>query len=76
MDNPSLKIEPRYQPAPILPTSGDASILDWLESTGRLIDRDANEVDLNEGEEFEAILGNDDNDFTEDDDDDDFELEE
>lgn len=76
MDNPSLKTEPRYQPAPILPSNGEASILDWLESTGRLIDRDVHEVELNDGEEFEAILGNDDADFTEDDDDDDFDLEE
>lgn len=38
--NPSLKEQPRHKPAPIVTSAQQASILDWLESTGRLVPRD------------------------------------
>lgn len=34
---PSLLEEPADQPARVIPAPQDASILDWLESTGRLM---------------------------------------
>lgn len=79
MDNPSLKIEPRYQPAPVLPSSGEASILDWLESSGRLLARDNNDPDaaIASEEEIDAFLGGEDGGYDDiDDDDDDFDLDE
>ncbi len=77
MNNPSLKVEPRYQPAPVLPSTGEASILDWLENSGRLLPRDGNDPELpGSEEEIEAFLGGDDGGYDDlDDDDDDFELE-
>lgn len=38
--NPSLREQPRHKPAPVLPLRQEPSILDWLESTGRLLPRD------------------------------------
>jgi len=43
--NPSLREDPIDQPAPVLPTKQETSILDWLESTGRLVARDDQTVD-------------------------------
>lgn len=40
MYNPSLREEPRHKPAPVIPTKQQSSILDWLESTGRLMPRE------------------------------------
>ncbi|PSB01937.1 DUF3134 domain-containing protein [Merismopedia glauca] len=39
MKNPSLRQEPIYQSAPVLPLDQKTSILDWLEETGRLAAR-------------------------------------
>ena len=38
--NPALKQQPRYEPAPVIAVQRNTSILEWLESLGRLIDRD------------------------------------
>jgi Protein of unknown function (DUF3134) len=38
--NPALKQQPRYEPAPVIAVQRNTSILEWLESQGRLIDRD------------------------------------
>lgn len=76
MYNPSLRQESRSQTAPIIPLQRDASILDWLEKTGRLLEREGKETDrLNpeEEEEISALMGNEEPDY--DDDDDDMELE-
>jgi hypothetical protein len=69
--NPSLRQVPRNAKAPILPASGESSILTWLEDIGRLRSSDPVEV---KGEEEEAdseeltdLMGNDDS-FDEDDD--------
>jgi Protein of unknown function (DUF3134) len=40
MMNPSLKEEPRSKTASILASGQQVSILDWLDSTGRLVARD------------------------------------
>jgi hypothetical protein len=42
-NNPSLRAEPRYQNAPVIPLKQNTSILYWLESTGRLIPREVQE---------------------------------
>lgn len=37
LSNPALHEEPRYQPTAIVPLKQEESLLDWLESTGRLV---------------------------------------
>jgi Protein of unknown function (DUF3134) len=75
--NPSLREEPRKQVAAAIPSKQESSILDWLESTGRLLARDSNEIEYSTDgdEEISALMGADDNSFDADDDDDDMELE-
>ncbi|MFO0210699.1 MAG: DUF3134 family protein, partial [Pseudanabaena sp.] len=34
MNNPALRVQRRNQPAALIPTQQEVSILDWLESTG------------------------------------------
>jgi hypothetical protein len=70
--NPSLREDPIDQPAAVIPTRHETSILDWLESTGRLLARD--EVPApdytEEGEEIEGLIVDDvpyDDDFDDDD---------
>ncbi|NJR67200.1 MAG: DUF3134 family protein [Leptolyngbyaceae cyanobacterium CRU_2_3] len=73
MHNPALYEVPRNQPAPVIPPQRDASILDWLEGTGRLLSRDAtlgNDYRDDE-EEINALMAGEDNSFEIDDDDDD-----
>jgi hypothetical protein len=67
--NPSLRQVPRDAKAPILPSSGDSSILAWLDSIGRLRSRDVVETipDEAENEEISDLMGNDDG-FDDDDD--------
>jgi hypothetical protein len=36
MDNPSLRREPRYEPAAVIPLKDESGLLDWLKQTGRL----------------------------------------
>ncbi|NJL88131.1 MAG: DUF3134 family protein [Leptolyngbyaceae cyanobacterium SM1_1_3] len=71
--NPSLRQIPRDQPAAIIPLQQNASILDWLETTGRLIPRDPVEVPASDDEEITDLMGNEDN--FEEEEDDDLELE-
>ena len=60
--NPSLRQVPRDAKAPILPSSGDSSILAWLDSIGRLRSRDVVDTipDEAENEEISDLMGNDD----------------
>ncbi|HEY9298268.1 MAG TPA: DUF3134 domain-containing protein [Phormidium sp.] len=77
--NPSLREDPIDQPAAVIPTRHETSILDWLESTGRLLARDeVLPVDyLEEGEEIEGLMAVDEVGYDDDFDDDDIgELEE
>ncbi len=38
--SPSLRQEPRFEPAAVLPITRDTSLIDWLEQTNRLIPRE------------------------------------
>ena len=40
MKSPALISQPRSAPAPLVSVASDKSILTWLETTGRLMDRD------------------------------------
>ncbi|MBE9033181.1 DUF3134 domain-containing protein [filamentous cyanobacterium LEGE 11480] len=77
--NPSLQEKSRQQPAPIIPTERQASILDWLEASGRLLARESSDPEYKDDEaEINALMGSEDNSFEEeeeDDDDDDLDLE-
>jgi hypothetical protein len=73
MRNPALHQQSRKQPASVIPIQRDASILDWLEGTGRLLARENSELELStdEDEEINALMAGEDNSFDIDDDDDD-----
>lgn len=60
--NPSIRQVPRSAKAPILQSSTDSSILNWLEEIGRLRPRDPVEVvpDEPDSEEISDLMGNDD----------------
>ncbi|HEY9845188.1 MAG TPA: DUF3134 domain-containing protein [Candidatus Caenarcaniphilales bacterium] len=56
MNNPSLREEPRSRPATVVSSRQESSILDWLESSGRMLARETQERDpLAEDEEVEEI---------------------
>ncbi|MBW4516516.1 MAG: DUF3134 domain-containing protein [Timaviella obliquedivisa GSE-PSE-MK23-08B] len=70
--NPALHQVPRSQPAAVIPLQRDASILGWLEGTGRMLARDVQDFDYREdGEEITDLMAGEDNSFEADDDDDD-----
>ncbi len=72
MHNPALYEIPRDRPAPVIPPQRNASILDWLEGTGRLLERDTVAADYRDDEEeINALMAGEDNSFEPDDDDDD-----
>ncbi|MEM6425220.1 MAG: DUF3134 domain-containing protein [Cyanobacteria bacterium P01_H01_bin.119] len=76
--NPSLRQIPREEHAAIIPLQQNASILKWLEGTGRLIPRETVEVVKEEkeeadNEEIADLMGND---GFDDDDDDNLEVDE
>lgn len=74
--NPSLRQESRNQRAAVIPMQQESSILDWLESTGRLLARDSADFDyLDDEEEINELMENDGGAFDTDDDDDDLDLE-
>jgi Protein of unknown function (DUF3134) len=75
-NNPALFQVPRSQPASLIAVQRDASILDWLEQSGRLISREANGFDYKDDEEeINELMGAEDNSNSFDDDDDDDSLE-
>ena len=72
--NPSLREEPIDQPASVIPIKQETSILDWLESSGRLLARDEKDPDngdFDDEEEIEQLMGGDEMVYDEDDLDDD-----
>lgn len=73
MYNPSLRQEHRHEPADVIPLKQEISLLDWLESTGRLIARDSQDPSgyLDEEEEISELMAVDEGTFDMDDDDDD-----
>jgi len=71
MENRALRQEPRHKPAAVIPLQRDASILDWLEGTGRLLARDNQEFEYRDDEEeINELMAGEDNSFELDDDDD------
>ncbi|HTL88621.1 MAG TPA: DUF3134 domain-containing protein [Leptolyngbya sp.] len=74
--NPSLRQETRTQRAAIIPMQQESSILDWLESSGRLLARDNADFDyLDDEEEINELMENDTVAYDADDDDDEIEVE-
>ena len=63
MKNPSLRAQPLSELAPVIPPNTKSSILNWLEGTGRLMDREPSEtkVEEEEIEEINALMGDSDN---------------
>lgn len=70
MYNPSLREEPRDQLADVIPLKQETSLLDWLETNGRLLARDV--VDdhgyLDDEEEISELMGVEDSSYDDDDD--------
>lgn len=72
MYNPSLRQSPRHEPAEVIPLKQESSLLDWLEATGRLLARDAQDPDdylLDEEPEISDLMGGDDSPYDDIDDD-------
>jgi hypothetical protein len=61
MLNSPLREEPRNQRAAVIPLKPESSLLDWLQSSGRIIARDVHEPDFSEEEEeiTEFLVGED-----------------
>ncbi|WP_218081525.1 DUF3134 family protein [Anthocerotibacter panamensis] len=60
MRNPTLREEPRYEKAAILPTTHRESILEWLQSKGRVVARQSVETSLlDDEEEIEELFDED-----------------
>ncbi|MEA5508592.1 DUF3134 domain-containing protein [Crocosphaera sp. UHCC 0190] len=74
--NPSVRQEPRYEPAAVIPVKQDSSILNWLEATNRLIPREQEESTSSVEEDAEISDLIDVDDSYDDDDDDTIELDE
>lgn len=72
MLNPSLREIPAHEPADVIPSKQEISLLAWLESTGRLIARDpvnTEAVDyLDDEEEISELMSVDDSVYDDDDD--------
>ncbi|NES81357.1 MAG: DUF3134 domain-containing protein [Moorea sp. SIO2B7] len=69
MYNPSLRQEPRYEPATVIPLKQESSLLDWLEANGRIIPREVQEKvnDIEDDVEISELMDVDDHDFVDDD---------
>ena len=72
MENPALRQVSHSQPAPVIPVQQNASVLNWLENSGRLLARESTDIDFGSNEEeITAMIAGDDNSYDVDDDDDD-----
>lgn len=61
MKNPALLQEARYEPAIVIPLKQEASLLDWLKASGRLIPRESLEKEnLSSEDDLEALIDNED----------------
>ncbi len=61
MKNPALLQEARYEPAIVIPLKQEASLLDWLKASGRLIPREPVEREnLSSEDDLEALIDNED----------------
>ncbi|MEQ8960278.1 MAG: DUF3134 family protein [Coleofasciculus sp. C2-GNP5-27] len=71
MYNPSLREESREQLAPVISVPRETSVLEWLETTNRLLARDPSESDIDDDEEeISELMGVDDNDYEDEEEDD------
>jgi len=61
--NPSLRLIPRHEPADVISTQRDSSLVDWLETLGRMLPRDPSELEkyTEEEEEISELIAVDDN---------------
>jgi Protein of unknown function (DUF3134) len=76
MTNGPLREEPRNQRATVIRSSNEFILLEWLKSTGRLIEREPQESQyLNEVEEISEMIDLDDIPYDHDDDDVEMDLE-
>ncbi|MGI2905898.1 DUF3134 domain-containing protein [Tolypothrix sp. VBCCA 56010] len=58
MLNSPLREEPRNQRAAVIPLKQESSLLDWLQSSNRLIAREVQEADFSSSEDdVEALMG-------------------
>ena len=69
--NPALIQEPRYEPAIVIPLKQEASLLDWLKASNRLIPREVIEVEKTKptDDDLDVLMDGDDEEFGEDSDD-------
>lgn len=69
--NPALVQEPRYEPAIVIPLKQEASLLDWLKASNRLIPREVVEVEKTKptDDDLDVLMDGDDDDFADDADD-------
>ena len=56
MLNSPLREAPREQRAAVIPSRNESSLLDWLETSGRLIARDVQEPEYPEEEEISELM--------------------
>ncbi len=67
--NPALIQEPRYEPAIVIPLKQEASLLDWLKASNRLIPREPVEVEkekVKSDDDLDVLMDGDDDDFVDD----------
>ncbi|MDZ8106037.1 MAG: DUF3134 domain-containing protein [Nostoc sp. DedQUE12a] len=58
MLNSPLREQPRNQRAGVIPLKQESSLLDWLQSNGRIIARDVHEADFQDDEEeIDSLMG-------------------
>ncbi|BDI16447.1 hypothetical protein ANSO36C_22490 [Nostoc cf. commune SO-36] len=58
MLNSPLREEPRNQRADVIPLKPKSSLLDWLQTNGRIIARDVHEPDFQDDEEgIDSLMG-------------------
>lgn len=65
--NPALVQEPRYEPAIVIPLKQEASLLDWLKASNRLIPREVVEVEKTKAsdDDLDVLMDGDDEEFEE-----------
>ena len=61
--NPSLRLIPRHEPADVISSQRDSSLIDWLEASGKMLPRDPSELEkyTEEEEEISELIAVDDN---------------
>ncbi|MEH2310666.1 MAG: DUF3134 domain-containing protein [Nostoc sp.] len=58
MLNSPLREDPRNQRANVIPLKQKSSLLDWLQTNGRIITRDVHEPDFQDNEEeIDSLMG-------------------